>query len=138
MGEPKMPTPEEIAKIEKNRTISDAELLKEGAEWEIDDSGEKKALNITKKQEKKICEEMSRTNRDQKHYEKIKKMIENDGIRKGDSIRINGRIAEYLGIKGNHVSYEENVADVIKGRGTYDITRKININQIEKIKKVRY
>lgn len=32
-GESKMPTPEEMAKIQKERTLSDAELLKDGAEY---------------------------------------------------------------------------------------------------------
>lgn len=53
MTEPKMPTPEEMAKIEKSRTISDAELLKEGAEYTVDD-GDKKRLELTEKQKREI------------------------------------------------------------------------------------
>jgi len=37
-------TNEEIAKIEKTRAISDADLLKGGAEYEIDDNGDKKLI----------------------------------------------------------------------------------------------
>lgn len=40
--QPKEYTPEEIAKFEKSRTISDADLLRRGAEYKIDDSGEKR------------------------------------------------------------------------------------------------
>lgn len=38
-GEPKMPTPEEMAAIYKKRTLSDAELLKNGAEYSVDKDG---------------------------------------------------------------------------------------------------
>lgn len=47
-GTPKY-TPEQIAELEKSRTISDAELLKGGAEYVVDEKGEKR-LEITKKQ----------------------------------------------------------------------------------------
>ncbi|MDO8669033.1 MAG: hypothetical protein Q7K65_01930 [Candidatus Buchananbacteria bacterium] len=38
---PKKYTPEEIADLEKSRTISDAELLKKGSKYEIDEEGNK-------------------------------------------------------------------------------------------------
>jgi hemin uptake protein HemP len=38
---PKMPTPEEMTEIEKQRILSDAELLKGGAEIKIDEKGKK-------------------------------------------------------------------------------------------------
>lgn len=38
--QPKQYTPEEIAQLEKSRTISDAELLKGGAEYEVNERGE--------------------------------------------------------------------------------------------------
>lgn len=41
MEQPKQYTPEEIAELEKSRTISDAELLKDGAEYKVDEKGEK-------------------------------------------------------------------------------------------------
>ena len=47
-GKPKY-TPEQIAELEKSRTISDAELLKGGAEYVVDEKEEKR-LGITKKQ----------------------------------------------------------------------------------------
>ncbi len=43
-GAPKQYTKEEIAELEKSRTISDAELLKNGAEYMIGDNGEKELL----------------------------------------------------------------------------------------------
>ena len=38
---PKQYTPEEIAKLEKSRTTSDARLLEEGAEYSFNQEGEK-------------------------------------------------------------------------------------------------
>ena len=38
---PKQYTPEEIAQLEKSRTISDSRLLKEGAEYSLNEKGEK-------------------------------------------------------------------------------------------------
>jgi len=50
MEKPKQPTPEEIADMEKSRTISDAELLKDGAEYKIDEETGEKHLQPTKEQ----------------------------------------------------------------------------------------
>jgi hypothetical protein len=47
--QPSKPAPEEIAKIEKGRAISDAELLKNGAEYKINEKGEKR-LDATDEQ----------------------------------------------------------------------------------------
>ncbi len=46
---PKQYTPEEIAEMEKSRTISDAELLKGGAEYIVSEEGEK-VLHATEEQ----------------------------------------------------------------------------------------
>jgi hypothetical protein len=46
---PKEYSPEEIAEIEKNRTLSDAGLLTRGAEYIINEKNEKE-LELTKKQ----------------------------------------------------------------------------------------
>jgi len=43
---PKMSSLKEIAEIEKARTLSDAELLKEGAEYKFDEAGQK-SLELT-------------------------------------------------------------------------------------------
>jgi len=51
MEQPKQYTPEEIVQLEKSRTISDAELLSRGAEYSINEKGEKENLVITSKQE---------------------------------------------------------------------------------------
>ena len=50
---PKKYTPEEIADLEKSRTISDTELLKDGAKYEIDEEGNKH-LSATDEQIKSI------------------------------------------------------------------------------------
>ncbi|KKU81895.1 MAG: hypothetical protein UY07_C0007G0049 [Parcubacteria group bacterium GW2011_GWA1_47_8] len=47
--EPKQYTSEEIANLEKSRTISDAELLKGGAEYSVDEKGEKENLLVEDK-----------------------------------------------------------------------------------------
>ncbi len=46
-------TPQKQAEIEKSRTLSDAELLKEGAEYNVNERGEKR-LELTKEQIQKI------------------------------------------------------------------------------------
>lgn len=46
---PKMPSPEEMAEIEKARTLFDAELLKDGAEYKFDEIGQKN-LELTEEQ----------------------------------------------------------------------------------------
>ena len=47
--QPKIPSSEEMAEIEKERVLSDAELLKEGAEYKFDESGQK-ILELTEEQ----------------------------------------------------------------------------------------
>ena len=54
--EPKQYTPEEIANLEKSRTISDAELLKKGAEFSINEKGEKENLLTTEKQKELLSD----------------------------------------------------------------------------------
>lgn len=66
--EPKQHTPEEIAALEKSRTVSDVELLKGGAEYVVGEEGEKKGLSITDKQVASVEKEMSLV-------EKIKAML---------------------------------------------------------------
>ncbi len=56
---PKMPSPEEMAKIEKERALSDAELLKGGAEYKFDEKGNRR-LNATDEQIEKAGEEMEK------------------------------------------------------------------------------
>ena len=54
MEGPKQKTSEEIVEIEKSRTISDAELLRDGAEYVINEGGGKH-LRITDEQFEKLC-----------------------------------------------------------------------------------
>ncbi|KKU54806.1 MAG: hypothetical protein UX75_C0019G0013 [Candidatus Moranbacteria bacterium GW2011_GWE2_47_10] len=66
MGEPKMPTPEEMAKIQKERALSDAELIKGGAEYVADENGLR--LEVTREQANQIEDEeiFDRLNEQQK------------------------------------------------------------------------
>ena len=56
-GEPKQYTPEEIAQLEKSRTISDAKLLKDGAEYSVNEKGDK-AIILTEEQKKALHDSM--------------------------------------------------------------------------------
>lgn len=47
---PNLPTPKEQAELEKSRTLSDAELIKGGAEYKIDEETREKRLEVTKEQ----------------------------------------------------------------------------------------
>jgi len=58
--QPKQYTPEEIAEMEKSRTISDAELLKGGAEYSINEKGEKENLLVTEEQKEYFSKEPER------------------------------------------------------------------------------
>jgi hypothetical protein len=51
---PKKYTPEEMAKLEKSRTISDAELLNGKAEYSVSEMGEKTMTNVSQEQKDKI------------------------------------------------------------------------------------
>lgn len=55
---PQQPTPEKRADIEAERTISDAELLKEGAKYTFDQKGDRR-LEVTSNQIKEGKEEMN-------------------------------------------------------------------------------
>lgn len=76
----KIPSPEEIAKIEKERTISDAELLKGGAEYEINESGEK-ILEPTREQLEKIKNDKNL----EEDLDRLKKMFEEKKIKKWET-----------------------------------------------------
>ena len=54
---PNQPTPEEIAEMEKGRTISDAELLKGGAEYVIDPETKEKRIQLASYQTEKIIDQ---------------------------------------------------------------------------------
>ncbi|KKW06964.1 MAG: hypothetical protein UY41_C0011G0021 [Candidatus Moranbacteria bacterium GW2011_GWE1_49_15] len=61
-----MPTPEEMAKIQKERALSDAELIKGGAEYVADENGLR--LEVTREQANQIEDEeiFDRLNEQQK------------------------------------------------------------------------
>lgn len=56
-------TPEEIAKLEESRTLSDAELLERGARYVVDEKGNKR-LEVTARQREQIQEGGELRNKD--------------------------------------------------------------------------
>lgn len=66
---PQQPTPEKRANIEAERTISDAEFLKEGAKYTFDQKGDRQ-LEVTSEQVEKTKEEMSDDFLNREHPEK--------------------------------------------------------------------
>lgn len=71
------PSPEEQAYIEEDRTLSDAELIKEGAKYKINEKGEKR-LELTAEQIDKI-----------KDTNKLTPENVDEKYRKGEKIRVN-------------------------------------------------
>lgn len=57
--EPKHKFPWEQAELEKSRTISDAELLKGGAEYSVNEKGEKENLLVTEKQKEFLSDKQA-------------------------------------------------------------------------------
>lgn len=72
---PRMSSPEEIKQIEKKRALSDAELIKDGAEWSINDKGEK-ILEITTEQQEKLAEKEAEDKKAREEHEQHKKEME--------------------------------------------------------------
>lgn len=64
---PLTPSPSERGRIEKKRTLSDAELLQEGAEYTFNDEGEGQ-LQATNKQIEDIWKEMEHIRRENPDY----------------------------------------------------------------------
>jgi len=74
---PNQPTPEEQAELEKSRTISDAELLEKGAEYVVDENGNKR-----------LIEGGTFTPRWENTRHDTKKFLEERGIEEGDYVTI--------------------------------------------------
>ena len=55
--QPSTPSPEEMAEIKKERTLSEAELLEGGAEYKVDEEG-KERLEVTDEQIEEAKEKM--------------------------------------------------------------------------------
>lgn len=79
-------TPEQIARLEKSRTISDAELLKGGAEYMVDEEGnkvlkvaDKDIDSINSKHESEIEVERQRL---------LYEYVQQEGIKHGDKVKI--------------------------------------------------
>jgi len=96
---PKMLSPEEMAEIEKERTLSDAELLKEGAEYKFDESGQKR-FELTEEQVERARKEMEQELKKKEGMEEVN-YIETE---KGSVYRYlpDGRTQRYKKVEGKH------------------------------------
>lgn len=75
--QPPMPSPEEMAKIEKERILSDAELLKGGADYKFDEKGQKR-LDVTDEQIEEAREEMKTALQNREQVEKVEKELKSN------------------------------------------------------------
>lgn len=112
-GTPKY-TPEQIAELEKSRTISDAELLKGGAEYVVDEKEEKR-LEITKKQ-------LEGKAPDRIEMEKFLNSI----LEKNIGINMKDRHDKYRGVLAEITWYNP-----ITGRDVHDVGEFIRFNNEE-------
>lgn len=80
---PNQPTPDEIAEIEKSRTISDAELLKGGAEYVVNEKGEKENMLMAQEQEFDHEFEAERNRR-----RLIHENIQRQGLKSRDKVKV--------------------------------------------------
>ena len=114
--QPKQYTPEEIAEMEKSRTISDAELLKGGAGYVIDED-EGKKLVANSEMIKEIRDEHENEEEKKIGYGKwlaFQKILEEKGIEYQNTIRV-----PYLDKNG--------VIRMVEGKLTTPIVRGINV-----------
>lgn len=74
------------AKIEKSRTISDAELLKGGAEYVVDKKGNK-VLKVANRQSNDINEEHIGEN-ERERRRSLYEYVQQEGFKRGDKIKI--------------------------------------------------
>jgi hypothetical protein len=84
---PQMPTPAEMAEFEKKRILSDAELIKGGADIEVDEKGNRTNLLATEAQKEKIGKEGFMTEKEEAE-KRINKILEKENFKMGDSILI--------------------------------------------------
>ncbi|HEC30727.1 MAG TPA: hypothetical protein ENI66_01795 [Candidatus Yonathbacteria bacterium] len=73
---PNQPTAEEQANIETERTLSDAELIKGGAEYKVDEETSEKRLEVANEQVESAREDMEREGEDKERKEKAKQLQE--------------------------------------------------------------
>ena len=116
-----MPSAEEIAKMEKSRAISDAELLKGGAEYAINEVGEKSGVNLTVAQRSHIEGVESKSVEYQARLKAMKESLENLRITTSDKIVIefnNGNKREFtffgLDTNGSVRAYADNSGEEYK------------------------
>ena len=96
--ESSQPTPEEVANIEKKRTLSDATLLENGAEYRVDDelktikiaeSTNKQILGIVVNRRKSSWHELTRTEiQEMTGHEVIAEIPEDSNVPKAVSLKV--------------------------------------------------
>lgn len=101
------PSEEEQAKIKKDRTMSDAELLKKGAEYVMDNGVKKPRLELTEKQIEKARKEMD---------EEIKKKIKEQAF---ESIKKQAEWMEKTAASGRRPDMKVLLLDGSSIEGTY-------------------
>lgn len=100
------PSPEEMARIEKERILSDADLLKGGAEFKFEEGG--KILGLTSEQIEAIRQEMEKDLESRKKVEK-EKSIEKETVEKVTKMtkKVEGRTGKVFDIsydtRGNKI-----------------------------------
>jgi len=91
--EPNQPTPEDQAKIETERTLSDAEMIKDGAEYVVDEGGDKR-LEATSEQVESAREEMERAEELKSSIEGVIEQDENYGSEVSSTDEVFSRLAK--------------------------------------------
>lgn len=130
--EQQMPTPAEMAKVNKSRLISDGKLAEKGADTEFDEKGNLTNLSPTEGQVNEIKSERLSEEKEnlkkQRHQEailKIQKQIENRGIKNGDEVEI-----VYITGKPDRGVFENFSEDTIFCQtGEHYFPKKISVNE---------
>ena len=135
-GTPKQYTNEEIAEMEKSRTISDGNLLEGGAEYVVNDKG---GLDFVATPDQKRL--ISYSENEEIYYakkrrakERVEFFIKDQNIHKGDVVKVNdGQIGRFVEFKNEKVF----LMSLFGGPGAlYEIT--YDAKQIVSLKKFDY
>jgi hypothetical protein len=105
---PQMPTPAEMAEFEKKRILSDAELIKGGADIEVDEKGNRINLLATEAQKEKIEKDGLMTEKEEAE-KRIAEIIRKERIKPGDKITIEVKKNIFSVPKGGMSGDYENV-----------------------------
>mgnify|MGYP001559555202 CR=1 FL=1 len=119
--QPPMPSPEEMAKIEKERALSDAELLKGGAEYKFNEKGEKR-LDATDEQLEEARKEMKKDSKESRGgLKSTKEMIAEQLSRETEELQKEKNAEQEKIIKEFEKSLNELQKDIRQGNVSYRI-----------------